>query len=173
MTGINAYSVYTVNACGVNAVTHAPVVGKRAASKPSEFWQRLAKAWEKQGLPTSQNGVATRLNMSQGSTRRWYTGEGYPEIEQLKEIARLGKCSIHWLLTNEGPESVNLDPDTAALLRHWAILTPEARTTVLRTARGEHAMQFTGDPEARKAFQKKLEEHSNGYRVHDREKSGK
>lgn len=146
-------------------------MGKRAETKPSEFWQRLTKAWSRQGLPTTQNGVATKLNMSQGSTRRWYTGEGYPEIEQLLTISKLGKCSIHWLLTNNGPETVDYDPDTAALLRHWAILTPEARANVLRTARGEHAMQFTGDPEARKAFQKRLEEHSNGHRVHDRDKT--
>jgi hypothetical protein len=107
--------------------------------------------------------------MSQGSTRRWYTGDGRPETEQLIELARLGKCSIHWLLTGEGIEAVNPDQDTASLLKHWNALLPEARTALLRAAKLEHAVQFTGDPEARSAFQKRLTERSN--MVHDKPKT--
>lgn len=171
MDAINAPTVYHVKTQIVNGFVHARAVGKKPESQPSPFWQRLIRAWDRQGLPTSQNGVATRLDMSQGSTRRWFLGDGLPETRQIIEIARLGKVSIHWLLTGEGQETVNADPDTAALLRHWAVLTPEARTSLLRTARLEHAVQFTGDPEARSAFQKALENHSSNHRVHDRDKS--
>jgi hypothetical protein len=74
------------------------------------------QAWDRQGLPTSQNGVATKLNMSQGSTRRWFTGDGLPDTRQIIDIAQRGRVSIHWLLTGEGIETVNPDTDTAALL---------------------------------------------------------
>lgn len=145
-------------------------MGKKAQTPASPFWNRLVRAWDRQGLPTSQNGVATKLGMSQGSTRRWYTGDGLPEIQQVIELARLGRCSIHWLLTGEGLETVNPDPDTASLLKHWNALLPEARTALLRAAKLEHAVQFTGEPEARSAYQKRLQEHSGRNMVHDKDK---
>jgi hypothetical protein len=171
MCAFNASTVYPVKTQSVNTLRHARRVGKKPEVQPSPFWQRLVKAWDRQGLPTSQNGVATKLDMSQGSTRRWYTGDGLPDTPQIIQIARLGRCSIHWLLTGEGLEAVNPDQDTADLLRHWAILTPEARRAVLRTARLEHAVQFTGDPEARSAYQKRLQESSPGFAVHERDKN--
>lgn len=106
--------------------------------------------------------------MSQGSTRRWYVGDGLPETRQLIEIARLGRVSVHWLLTGEGQESINLDPETARLLKHWGALLPDGRTAVLRTAKLEHAVQFTGDPGARDVFQKRLQ--SRNHTVHDKDK---
>lgn len=155
-SGFNAQTVYVVKPRSVNRQAQTRGMGKKAETPPSLFWQRLTRAWDRQGLPTSQNGIAKRMNMSQGSTRRWYTGDGRPEIEQVIELARLGRCSIHWLLTGEGLESVNLDPETASLLKHWNALMPEARTALLRTAKLEHAVQFTGDPEARSAYQKRI-----------------
>src|SRR5688572_9859326 len=134
MTAINAQSAYPVKADCVNTWGHARPVGKPTTTHPSPFWQRLAKAWGRQGLPTSQNGVAKKLGMSQGSTRRWFTGDGYPEIPQLIQVARLGKCSIHWLLTGEPPETPVTDPDTVALLQHWGDVSPEARKAILRAA---------------------------------------
>lgn len=140
MSAINAQSAYGVKAECVNNYGQTRLVGKQATTHPSPFWQRIVKAWGRQGLPTSQNGVAKKLDMSQGSTRRWYTGDGYPEIPQLIEIARLGKCSIHWLLTDEPPESPISDPDTIALLRHWSDISPEARKAILRAAWLEHTL---------------------------------
>lgn len=165
---INAPPVYRVKAGCVDVSGETVPMGRKAETPASEFWTRMTQAWRRHGLPVSQNGVAVKLNMSQGSTRRWYTGEGYPEIPQLIEIARLGRCSIHWLLTNEGPESLVPDPDTADLLRHWKVLEPEGRAAVLRMAKMEHAAQFTGDADARAAFERKLEEHTR--LAHDRAK---
>lgn len=170
MIEINAQAANVVKTNCVNAMRQYRPMGKKPYGPGSPFWQRLVKAWGRQGLPTSQNGIANKLDMSQGSVRRWFTGDGYPEIPQLIEIARRGKCSIHWLLTDEGQESLNYDPDTATLLRHWAVLTPEARISLLRAARLEHAVQFTGDPEARSAFQKLLGDISTANRIHDKDK---
>lgn len=138
MEGINAQSANCVNPRTVNKPGQTRHMGKAPTTHPSPFWSRLAAAWGRQGLPTSQNGVATKLNMSQGSTRRWFTGDGYPEIPQLVEIARLGRCSIHWLLTGIGPESMISDPETALLLKYWGELPPGARKAVLRAAQVEH-----------------------------------
>lgn len=168
---INALPVYRVKSRSVNAAAQTRAVGKQATTPASPFWQRLVQAWAKQGLPTSQNGVANKLgDMSQGSTRRWYTGDGFPEIETLVRIARLGRCSLHWLLTGEGPEAVAYDPDTVDLLRHWNALLPEGRAAVLRMAKMEHAGQFTGDPAARAAYEQSLVEYTRRHQVHDRKK---
>lgn len=168
---INALPVYPVKTQSVNPVAQTRRVGRTATTPASPFWSRLVQAWGRQGLPTSQNGVANKLGgMSQGSTRRWYLGDGYPETPTLIEIARLGRCSIHWLLTGDGPESVSYDPDTTDLLRHWSVLRPEAKAAVLRYAKMEQAAQFTGDPAARAAYEQSLVEYTRRHQVHDRKK---
>ncbi len=151
-------------------------MGRPAKTPPSKFWERLAEAWGAVGLPITQNGVAKKLpgpegqGMSQGATRRWYTGDGLPDIQTIIEIARLGRCSIHWLLTGDGPRTVTFDPDTTDLLRHWSVLQPAARAAVLRMAKMEHAIQFTGDPAAREAFERSLETRTTRYMVQDKPK---
>jgi hypothetical protein len=142
MLAINAQDANGVKAYCVNAPSQNRRMGKKSILPASPFWQNLVKAWGRQGLPTSQNGVAKKLRrdgkpMSQGSAGRWYRGDGYPEIPQLIQIAQLGKCSIDWLLTNEGPESRPNDPQTSELLRYWGNLGQDGRTAVLRAAKME------------------------------------
>jgi len=109
---INAQTINAVNAYSDNGSMHTSVMGKRAETEPSEFWRRLTEAWSVKGLPISQNGVATKLDKSQGSTRRWFTGDGYPEIETLREIAKLGDVTVDWLLLGTLPRSP-IGPKTA------------------------------------------------------------
>jgi hypothetical protein len=147
MRQINAQTVYNVNAYSGNQLPHDQAVGKRTESEPSPFWSRLMDAWTPEGLPTSQNGVATKLDMSQGSTRRWFLGEGYPETEVLKQIADLGKVTVDWLLSGELPKS-RIGPNTplGKLMIVWEQLDPGGREHVYQAAVGQLALQEPGGP---------------------------
>lgn len=57
-----------------------------------------------------------------------------------------------------------LDPDLAALLRHWNFLVPEARLRVLHFAKLEHASQFTGSPEARAEHERQMKEYTSNHK---------
>lgn len=142
MIEINAQIVNPVNAYTANEVLQTSRMGKRAESDPSGFWVRLAQAWKKEGLPISQNGVATTLKMSQGSTRRWFTGEGYPEIEVLRDIATLGKVTIDWLLLDTLPRSpVNKQSELGKLMMVWEELDGPGRDHVYQAAVGQLAIR--------------------------------
>ena len=124
---------------------------------PSPLWQRLTVAMKAAKLPVSQNGIATLLDMSQGSVRRWFTGEGLPELKTAIDLAeRTGFC-VEWILTGRGPERPDpYDADLSDLIRHWRVLQPEGRLQVLRTAKLEHAVQFTGDSKERDRVQQEM-----------------
>lgn len=145
MSFINAQTGNAVNAYSANASVHSPSMGKRAESEPCAFWKRLAEAWGTRELPTSQNGVATRLNMSQGSTRRWFTGDGLPETETIMEIARLGKVTVDWLLSGHQPKTpIAPGSDLDRLLAIWGNLDHDDRSHILRAAEGQLARQHQG-----------------------------
>jgi phage repressor protein C with HTH and peptisase S24 domain len=46
---------------------------------------------------------AEKLGVSEGSVRGWVGGSHEPGAELLRKIARVGRVSIRWLLTGEGP----------------------------------------------------------------------
>lgn len=123
-------------------------MGKKAEADPCAFWQRLTEAWSAKGLPTSQNGVADRLGMrGNGSTRRWYLGQGLPETETLIRIADLGKVTVDWLLTGNEPK-YPVTPKSALerLLKLWEGLEPENHEYALRALEGELARQQMQTP---------------------------
>lgn len=160
---INAETVTSVNAHSVKKATHY-VPMAHATTDPSEFWLRLTQAMTEKKLPTTQNGVATKLKMSQGSVRRWYTGDGLPELKTVIELAQMTGYCVEWLLTGRGPEKPNHDPDLADLIRHWKALGNEGRMHVLRTAKLEHAMNFTGNEQERMRVQEDFEAYTAAMR---------
>jgi hypothetical protein len=116
MSRINAQNVYVVNARPVGGAMQTKRMPARPSTPMSPFWNRLMRAIEaapKSRLPTSQNGLATSLDMSQGSVRRWYTGEGYPELVTAIDLARRTGVCVEWLLTGRGdmyPHGSQRDP---------------------------------------------------------------
>lgn len=142
-------------------------MGKPAET--SDFWLRLKSIRAFEHL--NQRQIGKIAGVGQTAANKWKLGTGWPTLENAIALATKGGVCVEWLLTERGPRTPEPeDADTAALLRHWAVLTPEARISLLRTARLEHAVQFTGDPEARRAFQRSLEDRSNHHRVHDKSK---
>lgn len=138
---INAQSVYRVNARIVKRAAQTQAV---ANSTASPFWKRLTAALTRARWPVSQNGIATKLNMSQGSVRRWYTGDGYPEIKTLMLICEKTDVTVDWLLLGRGDMRPQVrDPQFDELVEIWDLLAPKARENVLSNAKGQLAMQFT------------------------------
>lgn len=139
---INAQNVNMVNAYSVTATMQNWRVGKRAETEPSDFWRRMTEAWAKRGLPTSQNGVATELGMSQGSTRRWYMGEGFPEIDKLRIIAAKGDVTVDWLLMATLPRSPIGDKTLLGqFLKVWDQLDEAGQGHIYRAALGQLALK--------------------------------
>lgn len=138
MFRINAQTDNDVNAETVNVAMQAARMGRRAESEPSPFWRRLTEAWTEQDLPVSQNGIATKMNMSQGSVGRWFHGEGLPELETAIDLAQRGKVCVDWLLTGRLPKyPISRDPAIREIFEICLQLDETGRTTVLRAARGE------------------------------------
>lgn len=139
---INAQNVRSVNAYSANESPHARRMGKQAETEASDFWKRLVEAWASKGLPTSQNGIAGKLDMSQGSTRRWYTGEGFPEIEILRKLASLGGVTIDWLLDERLPKSpIGKQTTLGKFLTLWEQLDEAGKERIHRAALGEIALK--------------------------------
>lgn len=112
-------------------------MAKKPRSEACDFWKRMTAAWRSRGLPVSQNGVARKLAMSQGSTRRWYTGEGLPEVETIVRIAQLGHVTVDYLLKATMPRS-EVSPGSALerMLFIWDALDDEGRKHLLISAEG-------------------------------------
>lgn len=117
-------------------------MSRQSESEPSAFWQRLAEAFAEQGLPTTQNGVATLLNMSQGSVGRWFHGEGLPELKTAVDLARQGQVCLDWLMDARKPKyPISRDPLLRDLFEVCEDLDEAGRKNVLRVARGELMQQ--------------------------------
>jgi ribosome-binding protein aMBF1 (putative translation factor) len=139
---INAQIVNNVNAYSANGLSHIRSVGKQPETDASDFWKRLIEAWGKKGLPTSQNGIAMKLEMSQGSTRRWYTGQGLPETKVLRELAKQGDVTIDWLLDERLPKSpIGKQTTLGKFLLLWEQLDEAGKERIHRAALGEIALK--------------------------------
>ncbi len=141
----NAPNAKSVNAQTAKRTRNMGGMGRPTESEPAPFWKRLIQCWGARNLPTTQSGIAKRLDMSQGSVRRWYAGEGYPETETLIAIASLGRVSIDWLLTGKHHAS-GVDKELDELLSIWDRLDGPAREHVVRAARGEAAISTAEAP---------------------------
>jgi hypothetical protein len=156
MSPINAHPVKSVNADSGNIVLQAIRMGRKAESAPSAFWERLTEAWSEQELPTTQNGVATKLKMSQGSVGRWYHDEGLPELETCIDIAERGRVCVDWLITGRAPKyPISRDPVIREIFEICDALDETGRTAVLRAARGELLQKQADDMAAAQARHKR------------------
>lgn len=156
MFQINAHTDNAVNAETVNATPQASRMSRKAESEPSPFWKRLTDAWSEQELPISQNGIAQKLKMSQGSVARWFHGEGLPELETCIELAERGKVCVDWLITGRAPKyPISRDPLIREIFEICESLDDNGRTAVLRMARGELLQKQAAEIESAKARQRR------------------
>lgn len=155
---INAQTVNSVNANPGNDTHENRRMAKRPSLPASPFWKRLEEAlgdkpaWQ----PFNANYVATRLKKSQGSVHRWYTGQGYPELDQALALAKEGGVCIDWLLNAVKPKyPISKDPTLRRLLEICEDLPKEGRSAVLRSAEGELLRKQQEEFAAQEAAKKK------------------
>lgn len=76
-----------------------------------------------------------------GSTGRWYHGDGLPELETLIDLARRGKVTVDWLLTGQLPRS-SFPPNSpeGRLFVAWDGTNEEGRGHVLAVAEAQRAV---------------------------------
>lgn len=109
--------------------------------KPSAFWQRLDEALGEKWAPLNANSLAVRLEMSQGSTHRWYSGVGLPDIKIALELAKSGGVCVQWLLDGTKPKyPISKDPSIRELFDICEGLDEEGRQFVLKAAKGQSSL---------------------------------
>jgi transcriptional regulator with XRE-family HTH domain len=67
------------------------------------FWDRLQEAFETSKAPE----IARRLGLEKQAVYKWRDGS-LPALDTLLAISETTGCSLHWLLTGEGPPKVPL-----------------------------------------------------------------
>lgn len=155
---INAQTVNSVNAESGNRARDNKRVATRPTRKPSPFWARLEETLREAPLwqPVNANHVAEKLDMSQGSVYRWFTGEGLPELRTALQLAKEGGVCVDWLLNNVKPKyPISKDPTLRALFEICEELKDDGRAAVLRAAEGELLRKQQAEFAAAEAAKKK------------------
>lgn len=142
MAVITAQTDKRVNAYSGNSAAENERMPKSAVFTASPFWRRLDEAIGQKWAPFNANSVARRLEMSQGSVYRWFRGEGLPELQTAKDIAKEAGVCIDWLINGVKPKyPISKDPVLRELFEVCEDLDIAGRERVLRAARGELLQQ--------------------------------
>lgn len=138
---INAQTGNAVNAYSGSCAPHNKRMAK-SKLPASSFWLRLEEAVGHKYAPFNPNHLASRLTMSQGTTHRWYTGTGFPEMALAKRFAEEGGVCVDWLLNGTRPKHpISKDPVLRELFEICDQLEPAHRRAILHAAQGEMALQ--------------------------------
>ena len=77
-----------------------------ATNEKKEFADRLNRALDIANIPPKGKGrqlkLASLLNVSQESVRKWLSGESFPDTNRIFEIANKLNVNIQWLLSGIG-----------------------------------------------------------------------
>lgn len=129
-------------------------------SAKSGFYGRLVDAIEaKEKRTITQDEIGYLVGVKQAAVSKWKRG-GLPTTDRLAALAVQLNVTVDWLLTDRQPrrpggeiegeqaELLSLyvaDVTFQHLVRHWHVLEPPGRMSVLKSARYERATQYTGD----------------------------
>jgi transcriptional regulator with XRE-family HTH domain len=103
---------------------------------PFAVAERLKSIVEASGL--TQRELAEALGISQPAVSQYLRGR-MPQADVLYRLAKLGNCSMEWLLTGEQPRAQHDEVNEPAppygaagkMLRIWEKLSPESQQVVL------------------------------------------
>jgi len=153
MFPINAQTVERVNALTGNSGRDNRRVPRKAKNQPSPFWLRIEEALGDKSAysPLNTNSIAKKLGLSQGTTYRWFTGEGFPELKLALQMAKDGGVCVDWLLNNVKPKHpISRDPLLRELLETCEDLPPGSRERILHAAKGELALLLQEEKPAKR-----------------------
>lgn len=107
------------------------------------------------------------LGISQPSVAEWNRG-GMPTIERAVRAAELSGLCVDWIYTGRGPKEPGRDMPDDPLLREllavWDKLAPDARGSLLQTAKFMRTVQITADPERVKEVHRELQQANQRFR---------
>ncbi|MDQ3821040.1 MAG: helix-turn-helix domain-containing protein, partial [Acidobacteriota bacterium] len=69
---------------------------------PTDLWERIQQAIGSSGAPET----ARIMGLAKPSVYDWQKGK-MPGLDTLIRIARMGNVSLHWLITGEGPRTID------------------------------------------------------------------
>lgn len=134
-----------------------------SAPPRNSFADRLLEVCVDLKLPTGRgrdSALARMLNLTPNAVRKWFNGDGTPELKRAVEIARLAHVNVIWLLQGEGPKRLPAHSGTVAERVHEAIdaLPPDAQSEVLDYVR--YKVERYASPEARERLAPYLVDHA-------------
>ncbi len=88
------------------------------------FAGRLHEVCDDMHLPKHgrQTLLAKKFGVTQGATKKWLTGEGYPTIDNIVAICEWAGVNVNWLIQGTGPKRTDT-VDTKSLVLGEAIET--------------------------------------------------
>lgn len=98
------------------------------------FTGRLNEVCTDMGLPEHgrQSQLARLLGVTQGATRKWLTGVGYPDMEKIVQICEWSGTNVNWLVMGVGPKRTGLiDTKTIVLGEAIEAMPADERQQVL------------------------------------------
>ncbi len=86
------------------------------------FSARLNEVCDDMGLPAHgrQTLLAKQFGVTQGATKKWLTGEGYPTMDKLVAVCEWAGVNMNWLTMGAGPKRTDAI-DTKSLVLGEAI----------------------------------------------------
>jgi transcriptional regulator with XRE-family HTH domain len=77
-----------------------------SATKQTGFTQRLTEVCRDMNLPEhgQQTALARLLGVTQGATKKWFNGEGYPTLDKIVAICDWANGNVNWLVMGYGPK---------------------------------------------------------------------
>ena len=98
------------------------------------FASRLHELCSEKGLPARgrQSELARLLGVTQGATRKWLTGVGFPDMDKIIQICEWAGANVNWLVMGIGPKRSDvIDTKTVILGEAIDSMRPEDRQQVL------------------------------------------
>lgn len=74
------------------------------------FVARLREVCDDMQLPEHgrQTALARRFGVTQGATKKWLNGDGYPNIDKIVAICQWAGVNVNWLIMGAGPKRTDV-----------------------------------------------------------------
>lgn len=78
----------------------------QAPAKTNGFVARLREVCNDMQLPEHgrQTMLAKRFGVTQGATKKWLNGEGFPNMDKIVAICEWADVNVNWLVMGTGPK---------------------------------------------------------------------
>lgn len=135
------------------------------SAEQSIYDRALEAASDHHGRPATQTEMAKLAGVKQPSVTKWRVGG--MDLKTAAEFSKNTKVAVEWLLTGRGSKLVadTVPADMKELVRLWVHMSDQVKRDVIGYAKIQRAMDMTGNPERREAFESQIPRPAD--RVHE------